>query len=334
MADQPALNATFFALRKRETGGVLTGASIAFLICAIVLFAGFVALSWATLAPFFTWYVGVISAANDPEAMAALGFPPGLFEFIGLAFLWLFVVFVLYAAYEAACLRWLTRGETGGLFGLTLGADTWRVYLSYWVWLGIYMAGSTALSFVMMFVVFALAMGGAGGSMDGEQMGVSFILAMVVMYALYYGALAYFAVRFAPAAATSVARGRFSFFDAWVVTRGRFWSLFGSFFLIYIMQFVAGLVLGIVALFLLFGSVFAGLDMSAAATNPEAFMSAYMAALGQIFSNPTTIALFATYYIIATAIGLFFVVLMFGVNARAVQAALEEGKIKPAAATA
>lgn len=329
MADAQALNATFFALKKREKSGVLLSASLTFIVAAALLAAGFAALAWTPLTEIGGWYMRLIQASGDPEAMANIGFPTGFLTILPLTLLWLFVIFVLYAAYEAACQRWLLRGETGGLFGLTLGADTWRVYCSYWMWFGLYLVGSTALSFAMTFVIFALAMSGVGGGMTETQMGGSLLVAAVTMYVLYYGAMIYFAVRFAPGAATSIARRRFAFFDAWKVTRGRFWALFGSYFLLFLLHFIAGIVLSIVAVTVLFASVFANVDFTKAATDPNAFLTAYFDAFAQILSNPAALGALAAYYVVATLIGLFFTVLIFGVSARAVQAALEDGKIKP-----
>src|SRR6185312_11722146 len=60
---------------------------------------------------------------------------------------------------------------------------------------------------------------------------------------LQYLPLIFLGVRFGPAAATSIARQRFSFFDAWTVTRGRFWELLGSFAVLWL---IAGVALALV----------------------------------------------------------------------------------------
>jgi hypothetical protein len=328
MTQQQALNATFFAFRKREKGGVLLGATLAFIAGAVLLTAVFLALTWASVVEVVRWYGQIISAAGDPQALANIGFPAGLLAFFPLFFLWLFFFFVLYAAYEAACLRWLVRGETGGLLGLTLGGDTWRVYSTYWVWFGLYLAGSTALSLAMV-AILGVALGGM--ATDSNQMGVSAGLSVALLYILYYGAMIYFAVRFAPAAATSIARRRFAFFESWRVTKGRFWPLLGSFLLIWLINVVTTIVLGSVALTLLFAGAFANVDMTKASSDPQAFLTTYMSAMGQVFSNPVTLAGLAIYYVAATFVGMVFVLLFFGVNARAALAAQEDGKLLPAA---
>ena len=56
---------------------------------------------------------------------------------------------------------------------------------------------------------------------------------------LQYLPLIFIGVRFGPAAATSLARRRFSVFEAWAVTRGRFWELLGSFALLWLIAGIA-----------------------------------------------------------------------------------------------
>ena len=126
-------------------------------------------------------------------------------------------------------MRWIVRGETGGILGLTLGADTWRVYSGYWVWFGLYLG-----FYIASVIVIAVAAGVLGAAGDMALTGIVVgVLALVISLAAIY-----FAVRLAPAAATSVAQGKFSFFKAWTVTRGRFWSLFGAFALLIVLYFV------------------------------------------------------------------------------------------------
>src|SRR5262245_16089078 len=141
MADKQALNATFFAFRKRERGGVLMTATIAYVVLAFGMFALFAALNWHAVADYATWAASMGENAakvdpNDPSAVFAAMMPPASVMGLGPSyFLLLLGTYILLAAYEAACLRWMIHGEVKGLFGLSLGADTWRVWFSYWLWL-------------------------------------------------------------------------------------------------------------------------------------------------------------------------------------------------------
>lgn len=327
------LNATFFAFRRRERGGVLTGATLAFLLLMVALYAGFVALFWVQLQPVMAWYFDVVqaAAAGDVANPAAMAPPAALGTLIlgGLAFVFLFCL--LLAAYEAACLRWMIHGETSGFMGLSLGADTWRVYAGYWLWLLLYIAYSIAMMFVLGTLVFGFAASGAGASDTGAVAGAA-VTAMLVFYLGHYGLLLYFAIRLAPAAATSVARRKFAFLDSWKVTQGRFWALFGAFLLIVLISLVFNLVYFGVTFGVALGSSMP--DWSAAMNSEAEFMRVYMQTFqnyAQSFFSPATMALMIGLQLIAAAISVLFYLAFFGINARAAQAALAEGKIAPAA---
>src|SRR5262249_50913455 len=133
------LKATWFAFRKRERGGVLLGATTAYIVISLAILAAFVAVNWSAFGPVGDWYVRFVSTALQHTGERPPTPPPELLSILPGYLLVLFVTFILLAAYEAACLRWMVRGETGGLFGLTFGADTWRVYAGYWVWFGVFL---------------------------------------------------------------------------------------------------------------------------------------------------------------------------------------------------
>lgn len=326
MADKQPLNATFFAFRRRERGGVLIGATIAFVIAAIILIAGFAAVFWSSLAPVINWYAQIIGAAasNDPEAMANIGFPVGFFTLILAVMIWSVFFYILCAAYEAACLKWMIHGETGGVMGLSLGVDTWRVWGVYWMWLLLHMAFSFVMSFVMLAMMGVLAVGSGGDP-------TATMTALPAFYVLQYGLMIYFGVRLAPAAATTIARRRFSFFEAWTVTRGRFWALFGSFLLLWLIYAIVGSVLAVGWFAYALGA--AAPDLSVIAADPQRaneviaeIVQAYLRSLTQ----PQSWIVIGLLQILGMIVAAVFYVAMFGVNARAAQAALEEGKIKPA----
>lgn len=319
------LNATFFAFRKREQRGVLVRAALGFAIGLVILMAVFGVALWQVLAPALAWYGDLMSAGGDTAAVEALPPPPSaLFLMFPAQFLFLFAFFVLFASFEAACHRWMIRGEAGGgLLGLRFGADTWRVYGVYWVWLLLAIA-----LYVGFLVVFLVLIGSLSAAGDPGAVGLISVAAFLVLLA----AVAYLCVRFAPAAATSVARQRFSFFEAWAVTRGRFWAILGAFLLLGLLNVAVSIVASSVAFGVFFGGAFAGVDFAAAASDPNVFVKAYVEALEKIFQSPAMLAMIAVYYICASAVSLVFYTLFFGVNARAAQAALEEGKIEVEAA--
>lgn len=328
MADQQPLNATFFAFKKRDRGGVLFGASVAFVIMAIVMIGLFVVLFAPILGPVLGWYAQVFEAAlrQDNAAIQALGVPQQFWPFLGALLVWLFPFYILCAAYEAACLRWMIHGEQQGFVGLTLSAPTWRVWGCYWIWFLLNIAFSIALGIVTSVVMGILAMGTLGDPSTLET-------ARPIVKLFQNAMMAFFAIRFAPAAATTIARRKFSFFEAWTVTKGRFWALFGSFFLLWAVYFIVvlGVCVGWFAM-VLGPSV---PDLAAITSDPEQFKQVLMEALRtylQSLQNPQDWLALVVLQCIGMLIGAVFYVATYGINARAAIAALEEGKIKPAAA--
>lgn len=330
MAEQQSLNATFFAFKKREQGGVLLGASVFYAIAMIVAYAVLVGVAWLLLGgpSFMTWYNEIAAAQARGEVSQEM--PPnmsGLFMLIPVVFVWVLLLFILLAAYESACVRWMVRGEKSAPLNLHFGADMWRVYGTYWFWL-VYSIVSCIIFFVAMFVV------GLAASAAGDAGGWITLAAIPVLLAGWL----YTSVRLSPASATSVGIGEFAPFKAWRVSSGRFWALFGAYLLLAVLYLivitvVSGLVLGSY-----YAQILGGLDWTLAQTDPDAFMRQYeqasLAAAQGLFATPLSTALYIGGQVLIYAVVMVFYVLWFGVQSRAVQAALEDGKIEKAAAAA
>lgn len=311
------LNATFFAFRRRERGGVLTTLTIAYVVLALVLFGLFVVLNLQGISDYFNWYAGMLGAAMENAADPGAMMPPSSVMALGPAYLLLMLsTYILLAAYEAGCLRWMIHGEVDGLFGLSLGADTWRVWFGYWVWL---------LLLVAFYIVFAVVFAAVFvGSMAGLQSAPSdagpgaVLVSLGMMLAVLVVPL-YFGVRFAPAAATSVACRRFAFFDAWTVSKGRWWALFGAFLLLFLMFYVLYLIVGGGLLFAMMSTAQGAIGRAEPQNAQEAF---------QAFANPAWAAMVVGFVVIMTVAVMTLCVAIYGVNARAALVALQEGKIR------
>jgi hypothetical protein len=323
MADKQALNATFYAFRKRERGGVLVGSSVAYLVLALLIGCVFIALNLQAFLDYVHWITNLTASAENPKggatpAAAAFMPPQSVMGLIPAYFLMLLVSFILRASYEAACLKWMIHGETGGLFGLSLGADTWRVYFTYWIWFFLLIGFYIVFALVAGGVVFAMV-GASGGASNDNGAGGAMALAAPLLGLALLLALIYFAVRFAPAAATSVARRKFAFFDAWTVTKGRFWGIFGAFLLLFIIFFVFYIVVALGAGFAMGGLIAAQVAQGQQPQTSEEML--------RMFANPQfAISVLIFGLVMLTAVMTLYVAL-FGVNARAAALALEEGKI-------
>jgi hypothetical protein len=317
------LNATFFAFRKRERGGVLLGASIAYAVLAFGIFGLFAWLNWQAFIDYIAWTVSMSQASSDPNdpsaAIAAMTPPASVMTILPWYTLLYIVFYVLFAAYEAACLRWMIRGEVKGLFGLALDADTWRVYFTYWLWL--FLLGAVYVGIVIVGAVVAVG-GVLGMQAGGADLNVGMLFLPIIVLTAVVSIFSYVVVRIAPAAATSIAKRRFAFFDAWTVTKGRFWALFGSFLLLWLMLMVGAFVLTI-GLGVAVGLGMMGqIDPTAGPANQQDMLA--------MFASPSMWAPIAVLYVLMIVGSFVVYVSMFGVNARAALAALEEGKIQAA----
>jgi hypothetical protein len=158
---------------------------------------------------------------------------------------------------------------------------------------------------------------GVGGAVMG--------LITVALIAVMYFSFIYFAVRTAPAAAATIAQGRFSFFDSWKVSKGRFWALFGSFFLLWLIALVAIIGLEIAAFVTIFSSSGYPLTDVFSSPDPEAVRDVVM----HVFAMPRTWAIAGAFYVALLVFYFAIYIGMFGINARAAVAGLEEGKLTP-----
>jgi heme/copper-type cytochrome/quinol oxidase subunit 2 len=204
---------------------------------------------------------------------------------------------VVTASYEAACLRWFIRGERMGFGGFSLSGDTWRVYAGYWVWF--------AVSFgvwLVVIVVSALLVAGFNVADDPgsqEWVGLAAISSWII-------AIAPFALRASPGNAASIAKRKFAYFEGGKISSGRLWALIGSFLIVWVIWAVLFVALFIGAVFLIF---------MATQGQPDA---------GVRLNTMSALAMAAS----VGCANLMLAFLSAGVNARAVIAAAEEGKIE------
>jgi hypothetical protein len=317
---------TFNAFATRARPFVLLRATIGCGLLLVAIYGLFVWLCWPLIVATVSWYGEFFAffAANTqpPEQAPWSAFPPpAYFQLVGGLHLLSFLVYIVIASWEAACLRWLVRGETGGLFlGLGLGADTWRIWLGYWIWFFFLFAAILVLYLPLTFLVISAIFASSARGEINPTSEATQILAVVPLLMLAWIALViWVAVRFAPAAAVSVALRRFAFHLAWNATRGRFWTLFGAYASWIAFYVVAFLVIYAIALLVILAPAFASLATARGQPDPGVLLTA--------LTTPRTwisvLVCYATLLVVAatTYVGL------FGVNARAAVLAKAEGRI-------
>lgn len=282
------LKATFFAFRRRERGGVLLRATVVHVVLCVALFV-----VWAILNALIAF--GSITGEVTVEVAPSAG--PAMHSLLSMVVL-IFLYCVVTASYEAACLRWMIRGETGGFAGFSLGGDTWRIYSGYWIWFVIGMASYLPTMLIVTLAARALS----AASLEEPILAVVSVYGGLALWSLLIFPLA---LRFAPGNATSVGQRKFSYFAGWRVSQGRFWALFGSFITLWIVWLFT-----FVALFFLLGiAVFWDVgDDAANSTEVDVLMYGGIAA-----------CFFIANFVLAF--------LSAGVNARAVAAAIAEGRL-------
>lgn len=313
------LNATFFALQPRDRA-VLLPATISIGVIIVAIFAAWVALNWGALNNIFTVWP-TLASTQKPDDATAFGAVAAIFALAGSALLFMIPLYIAIAAYEAACLRWMIRGEAPGLFGITLDNDTWRVYGVYWCWFVLQFAINIVFSIVALPIVF-MSMGSIGANPTPDQMLQWQLQTQLPITLLQYLPMIFLGVRFAPAAAVSVARKRFSFGEAWTATKEKFWPILGSFALLW-----GAWLVGWVAVSMpLWLNVWPHLSQMMTSAD-ETAMQAYFNTL----ASPEAWLWIGLSYGVMLIGGLAVAVLCYGVNARVALVALEEGKIKSAA---
>jgi hypothetical protein len=305
MADANPLDAARFAFAKRQPRFVLTKITLVYLACSLLIGGVFIAAAWPWIAPLVTWYMAVLHAVAsgvtppDPPIASLAGVLP----FYALAAL---LGILLYAAFEAACLRWLVRGQTGGPLGLSLGADTWRVLLTYLVWLG--------LAFLAFCVVgvFYFAINALGHAVPA----LSFLTVMIGALAplAIIAGMIYFGVRMSPAAASSVSQQRFAFFSAWSATRGRFWELLGAFIIVFVAYFVISYVLQTIIQLPVQAQMMGLMTEMMQSGDTQALMQR----MQELLLTPLVMGVLAVNVLVSTVLAMLLYVTWFGVNASVV----------------
>lgn len=189
--------------------------------------------------------------ASDPAAMMATVAPIYLLGLlVGL------IGLVLYAA----AMRAVLRPNAGGIAYLRLGMDELRL-------LGLLILFTVVGTVLMIGLSILLAFVGIGLSASTDSAGLGLLINFVMTIAIF-AVFVFLIVRFSLAFPLTLHRRRIVIGEAWALSRGRFWSLFGAALVITLLM----LVLSILVSTLSMGGYI--LDLMAAAGDPAATMEA------------------------------------------------------------
>lgn len=166
----------------------------------------------------------------DPAAMPGFWSAFGSMMLIQIASLFVFLVLF------TAALRATLRPREPGLGFLRLGSDELRI-IGLAIFLAIIFYGGMLVLILFLFTIAALVMGPAAIG------GVPFVLLLTLPI---FAALVWLYVRFSLAFPLTVLRRKIVIGESWELTRGRFWTLFGAYlvlWLILVLLSIAGSVL-------------------------------------------------------------------------------------------
>jgi len=207
--------------------GVLFRHPLAVLVWGLLYAAMYIAmmlLMW----PIFETVLTMPAKAGNEEAMFValnrLQVNAGLMPLMQVG------MYVVPALAFTAAMRSVLRPEQKGFFYLRLGMDEVRVGA---VWFILNMALGLGMVVAIIPVAIVAAIVGAAGG------GEAAVLVAVLLFLAAICAFIYFLVRLSLIAPLTFLRREFAFGEAWRITRGHFWTLFGSYF---VLAFVQGLV--------------------------------------------------------------------------------------------
>lgn len=315
MGEQPPLNAATFLFKRRERNFVLTGAAVAYYLAVIAVTGVFLALTWGFWGQLIAWYfdaIRAVTAGSEPTLP-----PPELISQVAPFYLaFLPISLLLFAAFEAACLRWLVRGEAGGgVLGLKLDADTWRVFAIYWVWFAYFVLAAIG---VALFYTLVAMLGSVGGVAQMLAILIGALAPIGIAALLIWGG-----VLFAPAAATSIGARKLSFLSARKVSRPRFWPLLTAFFLVVVSYLVLATVVSTILQI--------PLNIAMAPVTHAVLRGGDGAEVLQVMQEamltPTMIGVLAANIVVSLILATICYLAMFGVNARAFEVAAEAGDV-------
>jgi hypothetical protein len=181
------------------------------------------------------------AAATDPGAMLGAMLP--MFALIPVFFV---VAVVLYAA----AMRAVLRPDAVGIAYLRLGMDELRLI-------------GLSIIFAIAGTILALGLVGVGIAASGEP-GVGSVLFSFLFMIGIFAVMIFFVVRFSLAFPLTLYRGKIVIGEAWTLSSGRFWSLFGAALVITLIMMILNIAVSMFTM----GSYF--YDLMSAAGDPEA----------------------------------------------------------------
>ena len=212
----------------------------------VALFLAIGLWGWQSLAE---WFLAVQQLENDPNPMPADVFAAlfgGFGRLVPLILVALLVSWVVWAMFETASQR---RYIFGSKFSLGFGGDEVRMMVVGLLW-----ALMSLVIFVVPIILFVSAFGALAemdpsGQLDDQTaarfLGTFFAgFGLMFLFSLLY---IFLATRLSPCFGLTVKEKEIRFFDAWNVSRGRFWPILGAYVIIVVVVSVFSQIISAIA---------------------------------------------------------------------------------------
>lgn len=215
-----------------STGSILRGAfgllrqhPLAALIWGLIYLGGVVALALSLL-PMMSSFTPPPPGSNAAPDLAAAGKVFGVSLLTGVAFLFLFAIL------SAAATRAVLRPSQSSLAFLRIGMDEVRLFLLGLIFtiLFYFLLIFLAIAATLIVILLSAAMGPAALP---ALAAATVIISVAVM--------AWLTTRLSLSYPLTILRREFVVFESWSLTKGRFWSLFGAYFVIFLLWFLLAL---------------------------------------------------------------------------------------------
>jgi hypothetical protein len=244
-----------------------------------------------------------LQAAQRVGAVAPAAMLGSMAQMFGVYLLMLLGLLVLYTA----ALRAAVRPAEASFAYLRLGMDELRILL---------VAVALTIAFFILYVLLVLIVSLIGAAIGFMARDALIPVAIVLMVAVFC-VLLFFQVRFSLAFALTLLRGKIMIGESWTLTRGRFWTLFGAYFVLALIVFASAmLVFAITA-----GPYWA--ELARAGTSPAAVNAAAQHQMERQFSAVTPLTVVG--WLLGAGFGAFWIALLAGAAGAATTGLLDEG---------
>jgi len=211
--------------------GVLRRRPLAVLVWGLIYAAVVVAMMFV-MRPLFAMQASAIQPDGNPTSMMA-----NVGAMVGQILLMELVILFVFTVLMTAAQRTVLRPAESSFASMRLGMDEVRMFaLTLLVFIGSY------IGFVVLAMVLGMVAALLAAALGVGVAGVAMLLAMLVAFGIFI----WFEVRLCLAFPLTLLRRKIIIGESWRLTRGRFWTLFGAFLVLFLVLLVLWMIVAAV----------------------------------------------------------------------------------------